>query len=172
MIVCTALKISKDKEKADKILSQNNFWNLDKEIVSTALNISENEAIKKAVAEKLFVSGHWKERWGITWHILYFYSEQKVVPKQVNQICETVITEYFSRTNANKGKFFRYINLMKIPLHSLVVWKRSSLENIRRWENRQRNLVTNTIIAYRSFPDEIKGMCEAILKNWENELIK
>ena len=57
-----------------------------------------------------------------------FYSTQKNIPKPANQICETVITEYFNRTNTDKGKRYRYINLMKIPLHSLEVWKRSSLE--------------------------------------------
>ena len=169
-IVSTALNISKDKDKADKILAQDNFWNLPHQIVSTALNISKNEKIKNVVAKKLFESGQWKVKWSITYHILYFYSTQKNIPKPANQICETVITEYFNRTNTDKGKRYRYINLMKIPLHSLEVWKRSSLENIRRWENRQRNIVTNTILAYRSFPSGIKTMCELILRNWRTEL--
>ena len=155
---------------ADKILAQDNFWNLPHQIVSTALNISKNEKIKNVVAKKLFESGQWKVKWSITYHILYFYSTQKNIPKPANQICETVITEYFNRTNTDKGKRYRYINLMKIPLHSLEVWKRSSLENIRRWENRQRNIVTNTILAYRSFPSGIKTMCELILRNWRTEL--
>ena len=61
---------------------------------------------------------------------------------------------------------------MKIPLHSSAVWKRNSLENIQRWENRPRIIVTNTILAYRLFPNEIKKMCESILINWKTELTK
>jgi len=171
-IVSTALNISKDKDKADEILAQQDFWNLQYQIVSTALNISKNEALKTTVAKTLFDSGQWKEKWSITYHILYFYSTQKNIPLPIIKICETVIWEYFNRTNTDKGKGYRYINLMKIPLHSLLVWKRCSLENIKHWKNRQRNIVTNTIIAYRSFPSEIKSMCESILINWKTELTK
>jgi len=169
-IVSTALNISKDKDKADKILSQENFWNLDKEIVSRALNISENEELKEKVGKRLFESGQWKEKWNITYHILYFYSDQKNIPDSVSKICTTIISEFLDRGNTDKGKSFRYINLMKIPLHSLPDWKKSSLENIRSWSYRPRNLVTNTILAYRCFPNEIKKMCNDILMVWKVEI--
>ena len=32
--------------------------------------------------------------------------------------------------------------------------------------------MTNIILAYASHPNEIKNMCEAILKNWKTELAK
>ena len=171
-IVSTALNISKDKDKADKILSQENFWNLPDSIVSTALNISENEGLKEKVGKRLFESGQWKEKWNITYHILYFYSGQKNISDSVSQICTTIISEFLTRGNTDKGKGFRYTNLMKIPLHSLPDWKKSSLENIRRWKNRPRNLVTNTILAYRCLPNEIKEMCNEILIDWKNEIEK
>ena len=170
-IVSTALNISKDKGKADIILSKENFWNeLPFEIVSMALSISENENLKEQTGMILFESGQWKEKWNVTYHILYFYSSRKNIPKSVTQICETVISEYLDRLNVEKGKYYRYINLMKIPLHSVALWKRSSLENIKKWESLQRNIVTNTILAYRSYPSEIKSMCELILRIWYTEL--
>ena len=169
-IVSTALNISKDKDKADIVLSQDNFWNLPYQIISTALNISENENLKEQTGVILFESGQWKKKWTITYHILYFYSSKKNIPNSVKQIVETVILEYLDRHNFEKGKYYRYINLMKIPLLSLALWRINSLENIKRWEKRQRSIVANIILGYRSFPNEIKDMCEAILKNWKSEL--
>src|SRR6202008_2808658 len=100
------------------------------------------------------------------YHILYYYSGEPEIPIQVIQIVKTIIGDFFNKKNTDKGKVRRYLNLMKIPFHSVSLWEESSLENIRRWENRPRNLVTNTVLAHRSKPTVIKYMCKAILKNW------
>ncbi len=168
-IVTTALNVSQDKLKADQVLSSENFWNLPKEISSRALHISANKEIKDRIAKALFASGQWKEKWGLTYQILRYYSFEGKIPEPIDRIVTTIIEDHFKK-KSDKGVTVRYINLMRIPFHNVPIWKKTSLENISRWQSQPRNLVTNTISAYRSKPELIRKLCTAILRDWQKEI--
>jgi hypothetical protein len=70
-----------------------------------------------------------------------------------------------------KDKVYKFINLMKIPLHQTSAWKTKSLWIIRNWQTkRNRTFIINVLMAYRYYPLEIENACREILELWKQEL--
>ena len=106
---------------------------------------------------------HIHSNWSVIYQSLNNHSKLGNQPEYVIEIIEKIIKDRLKKNDNPKGIYFRYLNLMKIPFHFVPMWVESSLENIRKWETRPRNLVTHTILAYRTKPSAIKYMCKAIL---------
>jgi len=169
-IVCIALKLSQDTAKADAILSQDNFWELPHQIVSLAYMYSKNDLLKREIAEFILKQPDLKKKWSLTYQALYYVSSFDVIPSYARKIVKQIINDKYNRVNKDKGKFFYFTNLMKIPFFAISEWVQSSFNIIANWQKQNRTLVLNTILAWHKRPNVIKDMCENILRNWEREL--
>jgi hypothetical protein len=175
-IVSTAMKILGNKVLKEKaatdILSQTEFWKLPHPIVSTAMKILENKGLKEKAANKILELNDWKRYNSIIFSSLYTFHDKTEIPSYVINIVREIINDYLDKNYIEKGKYFRYKNLMRIPFHSIPEWKKSSKINIFEWKTKRADLLTNTILGYYTKPEEIKTMCSGILINWENEIVK
>jgi hypothetical protein len=58
------------------------------------------------------------------------------------------------------------------PFHNIPLWKGNCLDYISNWKNKKTiNFFVKVLNSFRSHPDEIKDVCEQILKNWKREVI-
>ena len=136
-------------------------------------NLKETEEMGISYATYFLQNYNWKDtkNWSTIYHSLNCYSNMEKPSELVMDIVNSIINEVFDKTN-DRSKYFRFRNIMKIPFHSIPLWKSVSKSNIANWHAKGRDLVTNTILAYRSHPSEIKVMCSDILKNYQRELSK
>ena len=176
-IVTTAMYVSKDEDLVNSathtVLSYNHIDKLSKTIVSAAMSISKDEVLKHEKAVYFLKDKDWrKENWNIVFQSLYCFRDEKRPPKYIEKIINTIIKENYDDNIVDKKKYFRYINVMRIPFFNIPSWKESNDINISNWEKRYRDLVTITLLSNFSHPLAIGGMCLGILYNWETEITK
>ena len=169
-IVCTALNVSKNESIANEILSQKDYLEFPNMIISKAFTISKNEKLKKSISETILSREQWKEHWNIAFHCLSYMCSMDLIPEYASLTINQIINKY--KYNRDTQTYFCYKNLMKIPFFTHPLWLESALDTIYNWQKRGRDLVTNTIIAYKSKPYEINKMCKSILMNWKREMEK
>ncbi len=110
-----------------------------------------------------------KDNWSIIYQSLSCFSHNSNPPELVVKIVDAIIQENLNKNYREKGNYFRYKNLMQIPFHQISSWENSNRINIKKWRNRPRDLVTNTIRGNIETPGAIIKMCAEILQNWETE---
>ena len=113
-----------------------------------------------------------KVNWSIVFQSLYCFSSEMNPPSFVVKIVDEIINDNSKKINEEKGSYFRYKNLMKIPFHNIPSWKNSNASNITNWENNYRDLVTNTILGNLHYPTDLENMCTEILRNWRYEILQ
>ena len=166
------MKISKDEKELQKaasaILSFPEFYKkLPNDIVSRALITSKDETFKKEKATCILKEQDWKKiEWSIVFQSLYSYCNEANAPKFIVEIIDSIISENFNPSIKIKGKYYRYINIMKIPFHNIPSWERSNEINISNWRNLEPVLLINTLWSNRNHPSKIKTICSVILINW------
>ena len=171
-IVTTALKVSDEPDKAcTTILTSDKLLELPYQIVSTALRMSDNENLKKEKA-LFYLKSKKTKNWSVIVQSLHIYSREPRLPKELTIIVQGTIDDYFNHESRNKDKAFKYITLMKIPLHSNTSWKIKSQRIIRNWKTKNdRSLIMNVLVGYRRYPQEIQQVCKDILNDWKKEVV-
>ena len=142
------------------------------EIVCNCLQLLNDTDTGKYYATIFLKDKDWKkEHWGIVYQSLSCFKRDLNPPEFVVKIVNKIIDDNSKKCDREKGSYFFYKNLMKIPFHSIQQWRNENNANIGKWYSLKRDLVVSTIIANLNFPDEIQNMCADILTNWKVEIL-
>ena len=169
-------------EAAIKILAAPDITLLQPEIVVAAFNQkgydadtkTEIEKAKHEAAIKILKDYDWDGKKDIfMFQALRFFSTEATYPNEVNELVTKIINQ-FHEHKYEKGSGIYYLRLNIIlgyPFHNIPLWKGNCLDYITDWRNKRTiNFFVKALHSFRSHPDEIKAVCEQILKNWKREV--
>ena len=169
-------------EAAFKIFAAPDITLLQPEIVVAAFNQegydekSKQEIVKAKheAAIKILKDYDWdRKKDTMMFQALRFFSTEATYPSRVNELVTEIINQ-FHQHKSEKDSLFYYQRLNMIvgyPFHNIPLWKGNGLYYISNWRDKKTiNFFVKVLHSFRSHPDEIKAVCEQILKNWKREV--
>ena len=175
--VIIGLKFSNDRGKdglvqqaCQKIL-EGDILNISSEIVSKALNLSENQKQKQEI-EMLITKSKSKDSnyRKIVYRYLKCYATQKSIPSFVKEYVNEIIYDFNEEKKWNSQNSILFYDLLKIPFHSIPKWKAQTKWIIKNWEKLHRINIYNVLLSYRTTHSSyIQNVCREILINWRRE---
>ena len=100
------------------------------------------------------------------------FSTEESYPSRVNEVVTEIINQFHQhKSEKDSHLYYQRLNyIVGYPFHNIPLWKDTCLYYISNWRNKKTiNFFVKVLYSFRSHPDEIKAVCEQILKNWKIE---
>jgi len=146
----------------DFLLTENPHLN--KEAFCSCLIILDIEVESRALK---IIERYTDENWSFVYHSLCILNKSNKNNDVVNKVVSDIIS--------NKEKdWFKYRELLKIPLFNIPVWVKETEYLISNWNYQigyKRNYLFSLLNhSYKEFPEKLNKMSIGIIHNWEKEL--
>jgi hypothetical protein len=189
-IVSTALSLYIETDENElvqnacrKILNKYNrsyeyyFSHMPYDIMSAALYRLKDPHFTKSYAKFVLFSAEFEYYESPVYLSLHFFAAQVTIPSFVTNIITRLINDYQSDLTykitgqVKTNNDLIYFTLLKIPFHSIPLWKSQTTAIISNWQNLHRSNIYHVILAYRkTHAHEIQPVCKEILINGVEEV--
>lgn len=143
-------------------------------ILGSAIYAEGGEVLEKD--KNRFFLNNWKKSSPnriFIYESLFYYVDKPTIPVFIVDTIQSILTKYNDLSKFNKEEYFHYAQLLRIPFHSVDIWKKETQSILSNWRKKgYTTVVTFVLISYATYPSEILNTCQEILLQWRNEINK